>query len=115
MMMMMMMAMMQKVRKKSRFLAVKEVEKALVEGIWKLVHLIIIIIVIMIIIILIIIISIIIILVIIILIITILIMVFNEQEANRNYEEYLAAIGTGPCSQDMVMRADVKLNIEQVH
>ena len=36
------------------------------------------------------------------------------QEANRNYEEYLAAIGTGPCSQDMVMRADVKLTIEQV-
>jgi hypothetical protein len=59
-----------RVRKKSRFLAVKEVEKALVEGIWKL-------------------------------------------EANRNYEEYLAAIGTGPCSQDMVMRADVKLTIEQ--
>ena len=26
------------VRKKSRFVAVKEVEKALVEGIWKLVH-----------------------------------------------------------------------------
>jgi len=59
-----------RVRKKSRFLAAKEVEKALVEGIWKL-------------------------------------------EANRNYEEYLAAIGTGPCSQDMVMRADVKLSIEQ--
>jgi len=60
-----------RVRKKSRFLAAaKEVEKALVEGIWKL-------------------------------------------EANRNYEEYLAAIGTGPCSQDMVMRADVKLTIEQ--
>merc|ERR1719225_1149085 len=59
-----------RVRKKSRFVAVKEVEKALVEGIWKL-------------------------------------------EANRNYEEYLAAIGTGPCSQDMVMRADVKLTIEQ--
>ena len=37
-----------------------------------------------------------------------------NQEANRNYEEYLAAIGTGPCSQDMVMRADVKLTIEQV-
>ena len=37
-----------------------------------------------------------------------------HQEANRNYEEYLAAIGTGPCSQDMVMRADVKLTIEQV-
>ena len=92
--MMMMMAMMQKVRKKSRFLAVKEVEKALVEGIWKLVHLIIIIIVI---------------------IIIILITVTDEQEANRNYEEYLAAIGTGPCSQDMVMRADVKLTIEQVH
>jgi len=59
-----------RVRKKSKFVAVKEVEKALVEGIWKL-------------------------------------------EANRNYEEYLAAIGTGPCSQDMVMRADVKLTIEQ--
>ena len=97
--MMLMMAMMQKVRKKSRFLAVKEVEKALVEGIWKLVHLIIIIIVI----------------IIIILIIIILITVTDEQEANRNYEEYLAAIGTGPCSQDMVMRADVKLTIEQVH
>ena len=41
-------------------------------------------------------------------------MVIAEQEANRNYEEYLAAIGTGPCSQDMVMRADVKLTIEQV-
>ena len=38
----------------------------------------------------------------------------THQEANRNYEEYLAAIGTGPCSQDMVMRADVKLTIEQV-
>ena len=43
-----------------------------------------------------------------------MIMVIAEQEANRNYEEYLAAIGTGPCSQDMVMRADVKLTIEQV-
>ena len=30
--------MMTQVRKKSRFVAVKEVEKALVEGIWKLVH-----------------------------------------------------------------------------
>ena len=29
---------MTQVRKKSRFVAVKEVEKALVEGIWKLVH-----------------------------------------------------------------------------
>ena len=36
------------------------------------------------------------------------------QEANRNYEEFLAAIGTGPCSQDMVMRAAVTLTIEQV-
>jgi len=34
-------------------------------------------------------------------------------EANRNYEEFLAAIGTGPCSQDMVMRAAVTLTIEQ--
>ena len=32
--------MMTQVRKKSRFVAVKEVEKALVEGIWKLVHII---------------------------------------------------------------------------
>ena len=77
-----------KVRKKSRFLAAKEVEKALVEGIWKLVHKSIIIIT--------------------------FIIIIHDQEANRNYEEYLAAIGTGPCSQDMVMRADVKLTIEQV-
>ena len=31
-----------------------------------------------------------------------------------NYEEYLAAIGTGPCSQDLVMRAGMVLRIEQV-
>ena len=88
----------EKVRKKSRFLAAKEVEKALVEGIWKLVHLVVITIVIKI-------------------IVTIIFFMINDiddQEANRNYEEYLAAIGTGPCSQDMVMRADVKLSIEQV-
>lgn len=30
-----------------------------------------------------------------------------------NYEEYLALLGTGPCSQDMVMRADMVLTIEQ--
>ena len=88
----------EKVRKKSRFLAAKEVEKALVEGIWKLVHLVVITIVIMIIV----------------TIILFMINVIDDQEANRNYEEYLAAIGTGPCSQDMVMRADVKLSIEQV-
>ena len=82
-------------RKKSRFLAAKEVEKALVEGIWKLVHQVIII-------------------VFVIINTFIIIITIHEQEANRNYEEYLAAIGTGPCSQDMVMRADVKLTIEQV-
>ena len=38
-----------------------------------------------------------------------------HQEANRNYEEYLAAIGTGPCSQDMVMRADMVMFINQDH
>ena len=31
-----------------------------------------------------------------------------------NYEEYLGAIGTGPCSQDLVMRAGVVLRIHQV-
>ena len=97
---------MTQVRKKSRFVAVKEVEKALVEGIWKLVHLVIIIDI-----------TIIIIVIFFTIIITILftIIVIDDQEANRNYEEYLAAIGTGPCSQDMVMRADVKLTIEQVN
>ena len=32
---------------------------------------------------------------------------------SKNYEEYLAAIGTGPCSQDMVMRADMVLVVAQ--
>jgi copper(I)-binding protein len=31
-----------------------------------------------------------------------------------NYEEYLAAIGTGPCSQDLVMKAGIVLIITQV-
>jgi len=34
-------------------------------------------------------------------------------EANRNFEEYLCGIGTGPCSQDMVMRSAVTLTITQ--
>lgn len=34
-------------------------------------------------------------------------------EANRNYEEYLCAIGTGPCSQEMVLRAAVTLTVTQ--
>jgi len=34
-------------------------------------------------------------------------------EASKNYEEFLAAIGTGPCSQDMVMRADMVMVISQ--
>ena len=32
---------------------------------------------------------------------------------SKNYEEFLAAIGTGPCSQDMVMRADMVMEIAQ--
>ena len=72
----------EKVRKKSRFVAVKEVEKALVEGIWKLVNLVIV--------------NCFMTIVITIIVITSMIIVMNAQEANRNYEEYLAAIGTGP-------------------
>jgi len=30
-----------------------------------------------------------------------------------NYEDYLGKVGTGPCSMDMVMRADMVLSIEQ--
>jgi hypothetical protein len=32
---------------------------------------------------------------------------------SKNYEEFLAVIGTGPCSQDMVMRADMVMVIAQ--
>ena len=32
---------------------------------------------------------------------------------SKNYEEFLSAIGTGPCSQDMVMRADMVVVIAQ--
>ena len=32
---------------------------------------------------------------------------------SKNYEEFLSAIGTGPCSQDMVMRADMVMVIAQ--
>ena len=37
-----------------------------------------------------------------------------KHSASINYEEYLAAIGTGPCSQDLVMRAGMVLRINQV-
>ena len=45
---MLILTVMTQVRKKSRFVAVKEVEKALVEGIWKLVHILLLITIIMI-------------------------------------------------------------------
>ena len=34
---------------------------------------------------------------------------------SKNYEEFLSAVGTGPCSQDMVMRADMVMFITQEH
>ena len=37
-----------------------------------------------------------------------------KHSASINYEEYLSAIGTGPCSQDLVMRAGLVLRINQV-
>ena len=37
-----------------------------------------------------------------------------KHSTSVNYEEYLAAIGTGPCSQDLVMRAGMVLRINQV-
>eukprot|EP00092_Neocalanus_flemingeri_P004909 GFUD01005282.1.p1 GENE.GFUD01005282.1~~GFUD01005282.1.p1 ORF type:complete len:351 (-),score=116.66 GFUD01005282.1:309-1361(-) len=36
-----------------------------------------------------------------------------KHSSSINYEEYLAAIGTGPCSQDLVMRAGMVLRIKQ--
>jgi len=36
-----------------------------------------------------------------------------KHSGSINYEEYLAAIGTGPCTQDMVMRAGMVLRINQ--
>ena len=37
-----------------------------------------------------------------------------KHSGSINYEEYLSAIGTGPCSQDLVMRAGMVLRINQV-
>ena len=37
-----------------------------------------------------------------------------KHSGSINFKEYLAAIGTGPCSQDMVMRAGMVLRIQQV-
>jgi len=36
-----------------------------------------------------------------------------KHSGSINYEEYLSAIGTGPCSQDLVMRAGMVLRINQ--
>merc|ERR1711874_395053 len=36
-----------------------------------------------------------------------------KHSGSINYEEYLAAIGTGPCTQDLVMRAGMVLRISQ--
>ena len=37
-----------------------------------------------------------------------------KHSGSINYEEFLAAIGTGPCTQDLVMRAGMVLRITEV-